>query len=625
MAWIPLTVIQSVDGMLFMASPGDVVRDVCLFWLLALVPATVLALPGWLVTRIASWRPAGGSGPIWIGWAVTLLPLTWICTWQAIRTVWLWLRVILHADKVLIGPSVRLAAAGALVLLLLLLIRRVGAVALIRSTARQFHALRRPAFAVLVLAAVVTVAKPPAILHASTRLDPRPVKSAGPDILLISLDAMSAHDVSLCGKDGDWLPNMRRLALQSTCFSRDYASSNFTTPTTSTMDTGTLPWTHFATVPDARVMAGVGDETAAAHLRAAGYVTMAVSDNLLASPRYRSTYSGYDETLLISTNLTVNIVRDVVTVFPDSQLPKLAGTAFSFLTAFDMYLHGTENPYRSEQTFNKITELLRQSASPRFIWAHSLPPHSPYLPPADTRHRLLPPGELERWDQLLPDNIQYAPAQQALVDKHHLRYRESLMAADERLGVFLDSLRQTGRFDNTVIVLTADHGESFEKGYLGHAGNLLHDALIHIPLVIKLPAQRAGRVIDMPVSEADLAQTLLNLAPDAQPLGKSEGRSLVPLLTGGTMPPVPVFSMAMETQSRFKPLKAGNFAVIDGSLKLTLNLRDGTEHLIDLVADPQEQADLATSRPADARRLDALLRDRIAQAETQRQRTVHTP
>ena len=47
-----------------------------------------------------------------------------------------------------------------------------------------------------------------------------------------------------------------------------------------------------------------------------------------------------------------------------------------------------------------------------------------------------------------------------------------------RLGKFMDDLKASGRFDDAVIIVTADHGESFEKGYLGHAGPLLHESLV---------------------------------------------------------------------------------------------------------------------------------------------------
>jgi arylsulfatase A-like enzyme len=224
---------------------------------------------------------------------------------------------------------------------------------------------------------------------------------------------------------------------------------------------------------------------------------------------------------------------------------------------------------------------------------------------------------------MLPDNVTYGPARQRQVDKHRLRYRESIMAADAALGTFLDELQRQGRLDNALIVVTSDHGESFEKGFMGHAGPLTHDALIRVPLVIKLPGQKRGQVLEMPISQADLAPTLLDLV-DAPPLPRAEGRSLRAALDGLPMPVSPVFAMTMERQSRIRPLNEGQYVVIDGDDKLTFTLdqRSATRpisKLFDLAVDPEEAHDLAAMRPQRTRELEILLGQRLATAEHARQ------
>ncbi len=622
MIWIPLTLIQALDGMLFMATTADVVRDAALLWLLGLLPAMALSAIGWLVARWPSSLGVPSRTRLRTAWAIVLVPVSWACVWQAARAGWLWIHVTLPSLGA-INPGLRLAIAALLVLALAVSLRRWGADAALAGIAERLYPTRWPAMTIATIAMIVVAAHPPTILRSGWPYRGVPTAtSARPDIILISLDAMSANDASLCGEQGQWLPSLRAFARGSTCFSHDYASSNFTTPTTSTMETGLLPWSHFATQPDARVLTGAGADSVAGRLKEDGYTTVSVSDNLLASPRHRGTYVGWDRTDLVQTSMSGNFLRDAATIFPDTQLPMLVAEALSFNAVFDVYMHGKQSPYRSERTFAAMAQALAGTSPPRFVWGHSLPPHSPYLPPEDARHRLLPPGELERWNDLLPDNLVYAPALQPLVDKHRLRYRESLMAADARLGRFMAELKADGRFDDAIIVVTADHGESFEKGYIGHAGPLLHESLIRIPLLIKLPRQAAGQVIDMPVSEADLAPTLVALAGDMRPLARAEGRSLAPLLQGQSLPSLPVFSMTMEHQSRFRPLRSGTFAVIDGASKLELELPAGTRHLFDLSVDPAERNDMAASRPEEAARLEQLLHARIAQAEARRAHAV---
>jgi arylsulfatase A-like enzyme len=108
---------------------------------------------------------------------------------------------------------------------------------------------------------------------------------------------------------------------------------------------------------------------------------------------------------------------------------------------------------------------------------------------------------------------------------------------DTAVGALLDWLRETGRYDRSWVVLTADHGEEFQD----HGGWLhsytLYEEQLRVPLVIKPPRRlgvEPGRR-DGPVSQVDLVPTFieaLGLAPDEDPASRPEGRSLLPLLLG---------------------------------------------------------------------------------------------
>jgi arylsulfatase A-like enzyme len=310
-------------------------------------------------------------------------------------------------------------------------------------------------------------------------------------------------------------------------------------------------------------------------------------------------------------------MREALTIFPDTTLPLLVDSIVSFVGAFDAYLHGPHNPYDSMRVHAAIPNLLAAGPGPAFVWAHTMPPHAPYLPPDSTRHRLLPAGELERWHEFMAENVPYRARAQRVVDKHRLRYRESIMAVDDALGRLLDELQRLGRLEQALVIVTADHGESFERNFIGHAGPLLHDAVVRIPLIIKLPGQTLGRVVGQPVSQADLAPTLLDLA-GAAALPRSEGRSLRPLLEAAPLDPAPVFTMSMERQSRFQPIRVGHYAVIDGPHKLIWHLGEDTVELYDLAADARELDNLAPRQPEVVARLKAPLRERLAAAEAAR-------
>ncbi len=618
--WLPLSVIPILDGLLFVAPPLEVLRDLALLWWLGLLPAAALAALGAAVARLARAGGAGAEPAAIAGWCTLLLPLAWACGWTAARVTWQWLRTMAGVE-VPVSQELRAVAVLLLAALLAWTLWRFALAAIVRRVAAALFAARKVALGVLAVAAVAVALQPPALLlGAPAAATPVPAL-AGRDVIMISLDAVAAADADACNPASATMPRLAQLAARSSCFTRFYAASNFTTPTTSTMESGLLPWAHFATQPDAKMAVGTRSHSLAAVLRAQGWRTHSITDNLLASPRHRGTFAAYTSSGFADTTLRGNWFREAMTVFPDTALPRLVGTAVSFIGAFDTALHGEHSPYHSDRTYTKLLTLLAQEGrgTPLFVWAHTLPPHSPYLPPAATKYRLLPRGELETWRELMPDNVDYPVTTQPLVDKHRLRYRESLMAADAALGAFLDELGRQGRLDAALIVITSDHGESFEKGYLGHAGALTHDTLIHVPLVVKLPGQKLGQVLRMPASQADLAPTLLDLA-GAPPLPQAQGRSLRAALEGRPMTPAPVFVMTMERQSRFQPLAHGHFVVIDGDDKLTLALGPpgASATLFNLAADPAEAHDLAAATPARVSELLALLRPRLAAAEQAR-------
>lgn len=618
LVWLPLSVLQLIDGLLVIQRPLEIARDLALLWPMAALPALMFALIAWAV-----WR-AFGSRHSLLAWGVLLVPVMWLCVWQFARALWLWLKVT-SATTYAVSSETRLGVVAVLCLLVAALLwRRDVAHRIAAWLVAQLTTLRGPALAVVAVSLIATALWPPVLLGAQRApLGPARVGAIhAPDIILVSIDTLAAEDASACATDGPALmPNLRRLAQRAHCFSRFYATANFTTPTISSIETGTLPWSHLAVQPDAKVVDALRQPTLASTLRSQGYLTYSVTDNLLASPRHRGTHAGYAEAQLAHTTLIGNAVREAMTMLPDTSLPLLTVAATSFIGAFDVHLHGEQSPYESQRVYDAAQATLASAdrGRPVLLWAHTLPPHSPYLPPPSTKYRLLGRGELERWQDMLPDNEFYDATRQALVDKHRLRYRESMMAADAALGAFLDRLERDGRLDKAILIVTADHGESFEHGFIGHAGPLLHETLIRIPLLIKLPGQTAGRVIDLPVSQADLAPTLLDLA-GAPALPAADGRSLVPLLRdGAALGTVPVLAMSLERQSRFRPLGSqGHFAVIDGNFKLVTSLGREAPRLFDLGADPAERINLAAQSPQRVAAMETVVREGLARAEKAR-------
>lgn len=619
--WMPVALLRQIDAFLGFETLPELARDAGLAaWLLAAL-ALVLAAIGRLLGLVIARTTARASlGPA-VAWSAVLLPVGWVCIWQLGSAGWAWLRMTAPQLPTL-GAGHRVAAAVTLLLALGWLIRRGAIRSLAQRWALALLGLRPLAGLGLAAGLCMIVALPPRVLpwKPAPALAPPPARSQ-PDVYFITLDTMAAVDAAVCAEAGPThMPRLKAFAAQATCFSQHYASANFTTPSTATMETGTLPWNHWGVQIVAKMAEPARSATLSALLRAQGYEAHALSANLMASPRHHGSFATYTSEEVSDSPSLGLVPRRALSVFPDTSLPFWLASIIPFLDTLDVYHHAEHSPFAPELTYSAALKRLDAATAgrPQFFWVHTLPPHDPYLPPPSSKYQLLPKGELDRWSQMRSMG-DYAPEQQGLIDKHRMRYREAMLGADTALGAFLDELARRGKLDSSVIVITSDHGESFERGFLGHAGDLVHNAVIRVPLVIKLPGQKEARVIDQPVSLTDVAPTVA-AAVKAPPLPEADGRSLLPALLGEPLTPLPVFSMAMERQSRFAPLRQGHYAVIDGRYKLVLHLATSSFELFDVLADPLEQKDLSASEPDVAKRLRLLLDQRLQAVEQRRAR-----
>ena len=168
-------------------------------------------------------------------------------------------------------------------------------------------------------------------------------------------------------------------------------------------------------------------------------------------------------------------------------------------------------------------------------------------------------------------------------------YAKKVQQADERLGAFLDGVRQLGLFDNTLIVVVSDHGDEFlEHGGLDH-GHTLFEEQLHTVFVMRVPGFARKQQVDGVVRTIDLFPTLFALLEQPVPAGL-DGQSVLPLLRGEETSRV-AFA---ETDYR---LFVHRRAIREGRYKLILDLQDGERRLYDLEADPAETKDLSGGEP----------------------------
>ncbi len=460
---------------------------------------------------------------------------------------------------------------------------------------------------------------------ADSALPPAPALAPRPNIVLLTLDALSAEHMSLYGAARPTTPQLDAFARAATTFDHAYADGNYTTPGIASILTGTRPWTNRALQlqawPDARSRA----TSLPALLHGAGYRTGYVSTNSAAGAAKNG--FGADFEFAVRDRIrdpdlcTDALSADLRYACPVASMPLLAALA-------DLLL---PRPVRDNWHYDPRLAIEPALAwlqhvdrsRPIFLWVHLFPPHSPYAAPAPWLGHFDSSPQARTIASTEPHwayTMRSVPP--ALAHTLEARYDESVLYADHYAGEFLQRALQLLGPD-TALVVTADHGESFRHGYGAHTGPGLFDEIIHVPLIIKLPNQTQAIRCPTVVEQVDITPTLAQLAGVRATPPLWEGRSLLGVWGYGgvdALPPKPVFSMNFEQNRRYGRLTTGSVAVVDGRWKLVHYL--GHPHypqmpplhdaLYDLAADPAENRNLAAAQPAEVAQLRGLIAEELA-------------
>jgi arylsulfatase A-like enzyme len=247
----------------------------------------------------------------------------------------------------------------------------------------------------------------------------------------------------------------------------------------------------------------------------------------------------------------------------------------------------------AEQINREIDRRLQPDHEPFFGWVHYMDVHWPYHLEED----LVRPDEIARaWTDIAHlhrvnwKGETISPEQKA----HYLDlYEGAIRYTDAQLGRLLDLLDKNGLREDTLIVITSDHGEEFlERGQWGHFEVNLHDEILRVPLIIHDPQSPEGRVVRRQVRTLDIMPTILDLAGCRAPDGL-EGCSLAPLWREGESdyPSDPAIGEMWRNDRHIIALRTEQYKFIWDSRE------PDRAFLFDLVEDPGERYDVFDQFP----------------------------
>ncbi|MBY0275601.1 sulfatase-like hydrolase/transferase [Candidatus Binatia bacterium] len=397
-------------------------------------------------------------------------------------------------------------------------------------------------------------------------------RQAQPNIVLVSIDSLRADHVGAYGYPRDTSPTIDGLARDGVLFEQAFSSAPWTIPAHMSLLTGLPPELHRVESrasklsPDAVTLAEV--------LRDAGYTTAGIVSGPTVMGRYGfdQGFTSYDESMVEKRPARV---ANAVTS------PGLVRLVDAFLTRW--HDGGRAQPF--------------------FLFLHMWDVHYDYAPP-DTYVRRFDPDYTGGLDARDLEHNTRLNARMDARDLQHLvaLYDGEIRYTDDHLAQVVARLRTLGVLDDTILVVTADHGdEFFEHGQKGHA-KTLYDEVLHVPLVVRYPRRiAAGQRVAEQVRATDVAPTILGLAGVAATPGfgapglAREHRSLdlTPYVAGAPprpgLPALPAFSTTRWLGGRQNALRTAGAKLI--RYQPPLPHRAGIE-VFDLGADPGEQTNL---------------------------------
>ena len=374
------------------------------------------------------------------------------------------------------------------------------------------------------------------------------------NVIVILIDALRSDHLGCYGYDKATSPALDKFARESVLFSNSFSQSTHTKPSTASLFTSLYPSQHDVLLGNRRDAAGnffsdVLDEsfkTMAEYLSEAGFNSAGFLDQ-----GQLHAYMGF-------------------------------GQGFAYYNTYLKKAKQINNDFYRWLSVNKHRKF--------FAYLHYLDVHAPYAPPPEYRDMFVTgkssmviPERVADWRKFKKkfDEIK-DQLTQADIDWLKALYDAEIRALDDYLAALFSRMKEEGVYDNSLIIITADHGDSFmEHGEIDH-GTTLYDEVLLVPLLIRFPHGEHAGVIETPVQTIDVLPTILDYVGVNTENDLLMGRSLIAVLNEPE---------AFAGESIFSE-RMYLLSIRKGIYKLIYNKNTMHQELYDLSADPREQSNL---------------------------------
>jgi len=371
----------------------------------------------------------------------------------------------------------------------------------------------------------------------------------GPNIILITIDTLRADHLGIYGHSRGTSPNIDNLVQKGILFENAYSQAPWTYPSMSSMHTSLYP-----------SQIGADD------------ISYKLNDSFLTLAEFMQ--NGFYKTIAVISNI---VVTDIM----------------GFSQGFDIYDQSSlreKNEYTSHLvTDQAIKYLSNTNGNKLFLWLHYMDPHSNYIRHTEYGYSSNYSGELGDNPAAANLNKLIESSDISEQDIQYVRdlYDEEISFMDKNIGRLLEALSALGLSSDTIIILTADHGEELlDRTRYGHM-RTLYQELVHVPLIIYVPSMHntEPRKVKSSVEIRNIARTILDLSGLKN--NYIQGDNLLVIAEDDNSS-----SYAYNQIAHRGTKNARSEGIISNSWKLINNISEQTYELYDLENDPLEKNNL---------------------------------